>query len=134
MVGGPDAAAFPEAAFSDAVDPAARPQAVWFFSRLPPDVAASLSEEQKRAIAETLGTGWSDPPINIRFTLPFPGQRFYMTVLAGEEKRSRARRKTDRARYPLRTLGNVFFFLGLATVFYTVMMVLLAIQAAIIEC
>ena len=49
------------------------------------------------------------------------------------EKRSPERRAEERNKYPLRTLANVFFFVGLATVFYMLAVIALAMQSAIIE-
>jgi hypothetical protein len=76
---------------------------------------------------------WKTHPFDIRLSLPFPGRRYYMTILAGEERRSAERRHHERHRYPLRTVANVFFFLGLATIFYVVVLMVMAVHSAIIE-
>jgi len=104
------------------------------FERLPPWVVDSLSASQRAAIQETLAEPvWKVHPINIRFTLPLVDRRFYLTVVGGEDKRSAERRAHDRSKYPLRTLANIFFVLGVATVFYTVALIALALHSAILE-
>jgi hypothetical protein len=109
-------------------------QANWLFERLPAWVVDTFSAEQKEAIHKVIDDpSWKRPPVNIRFTVPIIHKRFYITVVSGEEKRSSERRRRDRHSYPLRTAANVFFFVGIATVFYMVAVVGLAIQSAIIE-
>ena len=109
-------------------------QANWLFERLPEWVMDTLSSEQKEAIQETLEIpGWKRPPVNIRFTVPFFKSKFYVTVVGGEEKRSAKRRAQERHNYPLRTVANVFFFIGLGTLFYMLAVFVLALQSAIIE-
>ena len=109
-------------------------QANWLFERLPEWVMDTLSSEQKEAIHEALeNPSWKRPPVNIRFTVPFFKSEFYITVVGGEEKRNAERRAQERHKYPLRTIANVFFFIGLGTLFYMLAVFLLALQSAIIE-
>ncbi len=76
----------------------------------------TLSSEQKEAIHEAVeNPSWKRPPVNIRFTVPFFKSEFYVTVISGEEKRNAERRAHERHKYPLRTVANVFFFIGLGT-------------------
>ena len=109
-------------------------QANWLFQRLPPWVVDTLSTEQKEAIHPVVSDpSWSRHVVNIRLSLPFLRQRYYVTVVGGEERRDGTRRAHDRSRYPLRTAANVFFFIGIATVFYAVALVVLAFSSAIVE-
>lgn len=109
-------------------------QANWLFERLPAWVVDTLTAEQKEAIHKVIADpSWKRPPVNIRFTLPIIHKQFYITVVSGEEKRSSERRRRDRHHYPLRTAANVFFFVGIATVFYMAAVMMLAVQSAIIE-
>lgn len=64
--------------------------------------------------------GWRKHPIDIRFTLPGIGQRYFVTVIAGKEKRAADRLRADRITYPLRTRANILFFIGFAVAFYGV--------------
>jgi hypothetical protein len=105
-----------------------------FFDRLPEWVMDTLSSEQKEAIHKAAqDPAWDKSPVNIRFTIPFFGKKFYITIVSGSEKRSADRRATERNRYPLRTISNVFFFIGLATIFYMAAVVALALQSALVE-
>ena len=109
-------------------------QGNWLFARLPSWVMDTLSSEQREAIHQVIcEPGRFAPPVNVRFTVPLFTWRFYLTVVGGEEKRSAERRAHDRNRYPLRTLANIFFFVGLATLFYIAAIFALAIHSAIIE-
>ena len=109
-------------------------QANWLFERLPEWVMDTLSNEQKEAIHEAVeNPSWKCPPVNIRFTVPFFKSKFYVTVVGGEEKRNAERRAHERHNSPLRTVANVFFFIGLGTLFYMLAVFLLAMQSAIIE-
>ena len=105
-----------------------------FFERLPEWVIDTLSPEQKEAIHQAAEEpSWGQSPVNIRFTLPFLRRKYYITVVGGSERRSDERRAKERHHYPLRTLANVFFFVGLATVFYMAAVIVLALQTAIVE-
>lgn len=105
-----------------------------FFDRLPEWVIDTLSPEQKEAIHQAAeDPSWRQSPVNIRFTLPFLRRKYYITVVGGLEQRSDERRAKERHHYPLRTLANVFFFVGLATVFYMAAVIILALQTAIVE-
>ena len=109
-------------------------QSNWLFERLPPWVMDTLTADQKDAIHQAIvDPAWKRPPVNIRFTVPLVHKKFYITVVSGPEQRSRERRGRDRHHYPLRTLANVFFFVGVSAAFYAVALVALAFMSAIIE-
>lgn len=104
------------------------------FARLPGWVIDTLSTEQKEAIYQAADQNtWSAHPVNIRLSLPFIRRRYYLTIVAGEEKRSLDRRSADRNRYPLRKIANLFFFVGLASVFYIIAIFALAVNTALVE-
>lgn len=106
----------------------------WLFQRLPPWVVDTLSTDQKEAIHRAVtDSDGHKPPVNIRFTLPWFSRRFFITVVAGEEMRGIERRVRERHRYPLRTVANIFFFIGVATLFYMLALAGLAIHTAIIQ-
>lgn len=90
-----------------------------FFDRLPPHIVASLTVEQRSAIAAAAGEPeWTGHPINIRFSLPALFGRAYVTIVAGRERRDGRRRHHDRTRNPLNTVGNLVFVIGAAILFY----------------
>lgn len=108
--------------------------ATGLFDRLPEWVLDSLSNEQRDAIHQAAeDPAWKRSPVDIRVTIPFLGKKFFITVVSGAEKRSPERRDQERHHYPVRTAANIFFFIGLATLFYVAAMVALALQSAIIE-
>lgn len=106
----------------------------WLFSRLPENVAGTLTAEQRAAIHEIVVTSPAGrPPVNIRFSFPLAKWRIYLALLAGRERRNDQRRAKDRVHHPLQTLGNFFFALGLAMLFYLAVFFTLALHSAIIE-
>jgi hypothetical protein len=108
--------------------------AAWLFARLPDWVIDTLSAEQKVALAKAAeDSAWGRHPVNIRLSLPLIARRYYLPIVAGEEKRSEERRSHERHRYPLRTAANLFFFLGLAALIYVAALFVLAVQVSIIE-
>ena len=50
---------------------------------------------------------WDRHPVNIRITIPLPFRRYYLTIVAGPERRSRERRISERKKHPLFTPGNI---------------------------
>ncbi len=50
-------------------------------------------------------------PVDLRLTLPLPGRPVFLSVVAGRERRSSARRAVERQRHPLHTVGNILFML-----------------------
>lgn len=56
------------------------------------------------------GREWSsDHPLNIRMSIPLGVGRYYITIVAGKERRARARLAVDRRQNPLDTPWNVVF-------------------------
>ena len=54
--------------------------------------------------------------VNIRLSIPFFFGRFYLTIVAGRERRDTTRLKDERQKHPLSTLGNLTFLFFLGTV------------------
>ncbi len=106
----------------------------WLVERIPPRVVDTMTPAQIEAIADAAGHApWNDHAVNIRLTLPLILRGFYLTVVGGNEKRSGSRRGIDRHKYPLRTVANGFFFVGMATLFYTALLIVMAVYSVIIE-
>ncbi len=120
---------------ADVINPARRAmQENWLFARLQPWVLDTMSAKQRDALHKaTTDTSWDRPPVNVRLHIPFFSRRYYVTIVGGEEKRSLERRAHERNHYPLRTVANVFFFIGIITLFYLVSLVGLAFTSAIIK-
>jgi hypothetical protein len=84
--------------------------------RLPPGVRDALSADQTEAIRRAMSERWPEPrhPLDLRISLPWPGGGLFLALVGGRERRSPARRRSDRAARPLGTFGNILFFVMLA--------------------
>lgn len=90
-----------------------------FFKRLPPHIFASLTAEQRDAIAAAVhNRPGLRPAVNIRLNIPLLIGRYYLAIVAGRERRSAERLDEERVENPLRTSGNFFFVVAAAIVFY----------------
>jgi hypothetical protein len=61
--------------------------------------------------------GWGQHPINIRMSLPLLFGRYFVTLVAGKERRRAARLEAERQKHRLDTTANntVLFLAGLTT-------------------
>ena len=57
----------------------------------------------------------SDHPVNLRVSIPLPFGRYYVTLVAGKERRSAERRAAERLKHPIVKLGNIIVLFGLGT-------------------
>jgi len=60
-------------------------------AKIPPPVRLSFTAEQLSCLASALQPEPSRHKLDWRVSLPFFGRRFYLTIFAGEERRSLAR-------------------------------------------
>jgi hypothetical protein len=75
--------------------------------------ATSVNAPPPQAIDErAAAASWSsDHLVNIRVSIPVPfAPRYYLTIVAGKERRNSARRADERRKHPLWTMGNIAFF------------------------
>lgn len=79
--------------------------------RLPPELPAAL-------VKAATPRPWKNHPIDIRISIPLPFRRFYITLVAGPERRSSTRLALDRRSRQLASLGNVLFMLVFVGAFY----------------
>ena len=102
--------------------------------RLPPHILGGLSVEQRSAIATAAGQrNAKTHKVNIRVSLPFLPKQWYFTVLAGPERRAVERRRTERARNPVRTVGNMAFIFLAALTFYGFGVAALMISSSVLD-
>ncbi len=86
------------------------------FNQLPQGLRESFTAEQKAALREAAARcTWGQHPTDIRLTIPLFSKRYYIVLLAGEERRSRERIHAERRRRPLATGGNIALVVGLVT-------------------
>ena len=56
------------------------------------------------------GVPWDgDHPVNLRLSIPLLFKRYYVTIVAGEERRSPERLAEEREKHPLTTTANMIF-------------------------
>ncbi|MCH8183257.1 MAG: hypothetical protein IID55_08740 [Proteobacteria bacterium] len=111
-----------------------RREADQFIASMPGDVAATFSADQHSAIAGVLHQrAWRRSRINVRVSLPLLSRRVFLTLVAGIDKRSAARRADERSIHPLRTLGNLLFMGTLLAVPYGALAIGLLVQSSILE-
>ena len=101
-----------------------------FFSKLPQDMARSFDDAQLKAIAYAFGTRrWRDHAKELRCLIPLFGRSYYFVLLAGTERRSRARRLRDRLLHPILSIGNAIF----AVVFFAAILISIAMTLYVVK-
>ena len=95
-----------------------------------PTILESLTAEQQEGIRDAVKRDtWDKHTVNVRLSLPLPFGRYYVTPVAGPDRRSAARRGKDRARHPLDTAGNLLFAAGTTVVLGALTIALLSLNA-----
>ena len=75
---------------------------------------SSPAENQPSGQAQA--TAWTGThPVNIRLSIPFFGARYYLTLVAGKEKRSPERLREEKRKHPLATRANIAVLAVLGT-------------------
>lgn len=78
-----------------------------FFEQVPSEIAHTFTPEQLQAIKQIYGDrSLAKHAVNLRFSVPAPGQRFYLILLIGKEQRSRPRQLKQSRLYPIWTRLN----------------------------
>ncbi len=63
------------------------------------------------------GEPWgNDHPVNIRLSIPLLFGRYYVTLVAGKERRSGERLASERKKHPLMKLGNIVVMAACGTI------------------
>lgn len=102
--------------------------------RIPPEVAETFTPAQRAALWSAVKpVSWRRHPVNIRLSFPIIGGRFFVTVVGGPEKRAGERRSRERRMFPLRTMGNILFLLGVGGAFYLTAVLGLVLFSNLIE-
>lgn len=87
--------------------------------RLPTHIAEGLTVEQRIAIAEAARENtFARPPVNIRISARLPFRRYFLTILAGPERRNAERVREERRQHPRQTKRNFLFVVLAALAFY----------------
>jgi len=84
---------------------------------MPEEVVSSVGEPDIMNRRVPGSVPWeSDHRINLRLSIPFLFKRYYVTIVAGEERRSPERRAAERQKHPITTTANVIFFVAAGTI------------------
>ncbi len=63
------------------------------------------------------GESWgNNHPVNLRLSIPLLFTRYFVTIVAGKERRSGERVVSERKKHPLMKLGNLVFMAACGTV------------------
>ncbi len=85
--------------------------------RLPSDIGGDDPSAPDIAHRSAPGDeSWGRHPVNLRFSIPLPFGRYYVTLVAGKERRGAERLASERRKHPLLTFGNLAVFFGLGCV------------------
>ena len=109
-------------------------QADSLFARLPARVMDTLTAEQRDAIHQAVcDPSLRHPPINIRFSLPAFGRRYFLTIIGGVERRGTRRRTQERTKFPLRTAANFLCFVILGVLIYVLSVASLLLHGSFVN-
>ena len=83
----------------------------------PPAAPGEPAAPTGRPVGPARSREWSSGhPVNIRLSLPLLFGRFYITIVAGRERRSRERLAAEARKHPLATAGNLLFLTAFGTI------------------
>lgn len=83
--------------------------------KIPPEIAKTFTFEQIKAIKRAFDHDYNRHPVDIRVSIPIPGLRFYLILLAGRQHRSQVSRSMFPLWKPVNTLLLTGFFILLLT-------------------
>ncbi len=86
--------------------------------RLEQETREELSDNSSASVRKAPGgEPWgNDHPVNIRLSIPLLVGRYYVTIVAGKERRSGERLASERKKHPLMKLGNLVVMAACGTI------------------
>ena len=75
---------------------------------------------------------WRCQSVDIRLSLPFLSDRYFMTAVAGRERRPGLRRNAERDLHPLGTIGNTLFTGAITTLIRSVVLIFPLVYSSIL--
>ncbi len=86
--------------------------------RLEQETREGLSDNLSASVRKSPGgEPWeNNHPVNVRFSLPLTLGRYYVTIVAGTERRSGERLASERKKHPLIKLGNLVVIAACGTI------------------
>ena len=116
----------------DRLKPSARMRRL--MESLPNDMPASFTDAQREALGEAISSRtWRRQSVDIRLSMPFLWKRYFLTVVAGHERRPRLRRKAERVFHPLGSVGNALFMGAVTTVICSVLLIVVLVYSSILS-
>jgi hypothetical protein len=101
-----------------------------FLAHVPSQTAETFTVAQVEALKQACSQlNWKKHPVDIRLSVPVPFNRFYLVILAGPERRSRHRLKTESRKYPIWTTTNT---IAIAAVLGMLLLSTLGLQKALL--
>jgi hypothetical protein len=79
-------------------------------------VAPSHARQEAAEGDQSRSADWAEHPIDIRLSVPFLSRRYYLTVVAGKERRRPERLVSERARHPLDLRANIVVVLTVSCI------------------
>ncbi len=92
---------------------------------------SALGAPEAGEAAEAAWTGHRHV-VNIRLSIPLLFGRYYLTIVAGRERRSPKRLVSERYKHPLSTFGNLTFLFALGTIGGLAMLALMQFLSALL--
>lgn len=92
-----------------------------------PDSTTSVPTPRKVPDAAKPKVGerdWAQHPLNLRVSLPLPFGRWYVTLIAGKERRGKERLVVEREKHPLETAPNLMFLFSIGVISAAILIVL----------
>lgn len=87
------------------------------FSQINPEIASTFTDKQIEALKRGFSYNKSSRHfLNIRVSIPIPRLGFYLVLLAGSERRSQNRLRSEKGLYPFWTLSNSLFVIGFLSI------------------
>lgn len=107
---------------------------VRLMENLPGEMRASFSDAQRTALSEALNSRtWRRQSVDIRLSFPLLANRYFMTIVAGRERRPGLRRKAERVFHPLGTVGNTLFMGAVTTLICSAILIIALVYSSILE-
>jgi hypothetical protein len=86
-----------------------------------------VDQQQNAAKPSEHKRDWGRHPLNLRVSLPLPFGRWYVTLVAGRERRGKERLIEERNKHPLDTVPNLMFLLSIGIVCSSLMLLAAAL-------
>lgn len=93
---------------------------------------AGLTASPPGENADDATTWTAGHAVNVRLSIPFLFGRYYLTVVAGKERRSPDRLAVERRKHPLATFGNLAFFFALGSIGGMALLALMQFLSALV--